>query len=161
MEKIRGFEIARGWEDKEVNMPIRKTAKAAAYDLEAAEDNSNINPEGPLILAVTACPTGVAHTYMAKESLETKAKELNINLKVETDGSGGIKNELTDEEIKKAKAIIVAADAFVQMGRFNGRPVIEVPVSKAIGSPDVLLNSAVNDNIPKYKAGASEVFQMF
>ena len=126
----------------------------------AAEDNTNINPEGPLILAVTACPTGVAHTYMAKESLETKAKELNINLKVETDGSGGIKNELTDEDIKKAKAIIVAADAFVQMGRFNGKPVIEVPVSKAIGSPDVLLNSAVNDNIPKYKAGASEVFQI-
>ena len=126
----------------------------------AEEDNTNINPEGPLVLAVTACPTGVAHTYMAKEALETKAKELKINLKVETDGSGGIKNELTEEDIKKAKAIIVAADAFVQMGRFNGKPVIEVPVSKAIGAPDVLLNSAVNDNIPKYKAGASEVFQI-
>lgn len=118
------------------------------------------NDSKPLILAVTACPTGVAHTYMAQEALQVKAEEMGVDIKVETDGSGGVKNELTEAEIEKAKAIIVAADAFVQMGRFNGKPVIEVPVSKAISEPEVLITSALNDKIPPYKAGAADIFQI-
>ena len=75
------------------------------------------------VLAVTACPTGIAHTYMAAEALNKKAKEMGINIKVETNGSTGVKNQLTDDEIKNAKGIIIAADKNVDMARFNGKHV--------------------------------------
>ncbi len=95
------------------------------------------------ILAVTACPTGIAHTYMAAEKLTEKAKEMGISLKVETNGSSGVKNRLTDADIAEADAIIVAADTKVEMARFNGKPVIQTKVGKAIYETEELLNRAI------------------
>ncbi|MEK5214724.1 PTS fructose transporter subunit IIABC [Psychrobacillus sp. FSL H8-0487] len=103
------------------------------------------------ILAVTACPTGIAHTYMAAEKLNDRAKELGITLKVETNGSSGVKNRLTDAEITEAEAIIVAADTKVDMARFDGKHVIQTAVGKAIYETDDLLNRAVNQDAPIYK----------
>lgn len=101
-----------------------------------------------LILAVTACPTGIAHTYMAADALQAKAKERGIAIKVETNGSTGIKNALTANEIDKATAIIVAADKQVEMSRFDGKHVIKVPVAAGIRKPDELLDRALNQDAP-------------
>lgn len=108
------------------------------------------------ILAVTACPTGIAHTYMAAEKLNDRAKELGITLKVETNGSSGVKNRLTDAEITEAEAIIVAADTKVDMARFDGKHVIQTAVGKAIYETDDLLNRAVNQDAPIYKHDKSK-----
>ena len=110
------------------------------------------NSEFPEVLAVTACPTGIAHTYMAADALIKKAKELGINIKVETNGSTGVKNKLTDEEIKNAKGIIVAADKNVEMARFNGKNVEIVPVKEGIKNPEGLIKNALNQTAPIYKA---------
>ena len=91
------------------------------------------------VLAVTACPTGIAHTYMAAEALEKAGKKLGIAIKVETNGSGGAKNILTDEEIANCDGIIVAADKTVSMARFNGKKVISTKVSDGIKKPEMLL----------------------
>lgn len=105
------------------------------------------------ILAVTGCPTGIAHTYMAAESLEKKAKELGCDIKVETRGSGGAKNVLTKEEIAKADCIIVAADTQVPMERFNGKPVISCKVADGISKSEELLKKAMGGNAAVYHAG--------
>lgn len=107
------------------------------------------------ILAVTACPTGIAHTYMAAESLEQHAKKRNISIKVETEGSGGTKNELTSKEIADAKCIIVAADKNVPMARFNGRPVLITKVANGINKADELLDKALGGEVPIYKHDAT------
>ncbi|QCS53363.1 PTS fructose transporter subunit IIABC [Priestia flexa] len=111
-----------------------------------------------LVLAVTACPTGIAHTYMAADSLKAKAKEMNVTIKVETNGSSGIKNALTAEEIEKATAIIVAADKQVEMARFAGKKVIQVPVAQGIRKPEELINRALKGDAPVYSGdgGKSE-----
>lgn len=103
------------------------------------------------IVAVTACPTGIAHTYMAADALKKKAKERGIDLQVETNGSGGVKNRLTAEAIREATAVIVAADKQVEMARFAGKVVIEVPVAEAIRNAEGLLDRAVNQNGPTYR----------
>ena len=110
------------------------------------------NSEFPEVLAVTACPTGIAHTYMAADALIKKAKELGVTIKVETNGSTGVKNKLTDEEIKNAKGIIVAADKNVEMARFNGKNVEIVPVKEGIKNPEGLIKNALNQTAPIYKA---------
>lgn len=102
------------------------------------------------IIAVTSCPTGIAHTYMAAEGLEKAAKSHNCSIKVETRGSGGAKNVLTDEEIANADCVIVAADAQVPMDRFNGKKLIEVPVSDGISKADQLVERAINGDAPIY-----------
>lgn len=113
---------------------------------EVVEDNNE-----SLILAVTACPTGIAHTYMAADSLKAKAKEMNVNLKVETNGSSGVKGKLTAEEIDRAVAIIVAADKQVEMDRFKGKHVIQVPVAHGIRRPQELIEQALKQDAPVYK----------
>lgn len=114
---------------------------------ESSEENKS---SGYDVLAVTACPTGIAHTFMAAQSLEAKAKEMNISFKVETNGATGPKNILTDEEINNAKCIIVAADKQVEMSRFDGKPVIVTKVANGINKAEELLNSAMNDDIAIY-----------
>lgn len=104
------------------------------------------------ILAVTSCPTGIAHTYMAAEGIEKAAKAKNCFVKVETRGSGGAKNVLTDEEIQAADCIIVAADAQVPMDRFDGKKVIERQVSDGINKADELVELAISGNVPIYKS---------
>ena len=124
------------------------------------------------ILAVTACPTGIAHTYMAAEGLEKAAKAKGCFIKVETRGSGGAKNVLTAEEIQKADCIIVAADTKVPMDRFNGKKLIEVQVSDGISKADKLVEQAMSGKVPVYqtsenaevsvkKAGGSKGHQIY
>ncbi|PEO51487.1 PTS fructose transporter subunit IIABC [Bacillus pseudomycoides] len=117
------------------------------------EQSEVTKPEGnePYVLAVTACPTGIAHTYMAADSLKAKAAELGIAIKVETNGSTGVKNGLTKEDIERATAIIVAADKQVEMNRFAGKHVIQVPVADGIRKSDQLINRAVNQEAPIFK----------
>lgn len=106
--------------------------------------------EGYKVLAVTACPTGIAHTYMAAEALEKAGKRLGISIKVETNGSGGAKNILTDEEIAACDGIIVAADKTVEMARFDGKKVIRTKVSDGIKIPDELINRIESGDAPVY-----------
>lgn len=112
--------------------------------------------EGFRILAVTACPTGIAHTYMAAEAIENKAKEMGLSVKVETNGSGGRKNILTQEEIEAADGVIVAADTKVPMSRFDGKPVIQTQVSEGISHPGRLLQDILDGRAPVYHAGGGE-----
>lgn len=107
------------------------------------------------ILAVTSCPTGIAHTYMAAEGIEKAAKAKGCFVKVETRGSGGAKNVLTDQEIREADCIIVAADAQVPMDRFDGKKVIECQVSDGISKADALLERAINGDAPVYHASGA------
>lgn len=111
---------------------------------------------GHFILAVTACPTGIAHTYMAAEAIEKAAKAKGYKVKVETRGSDGAKNILTDEEINKADGIIVAADTNVPMDRFDGKKVIECQVSKGINKPNELIDEIVSGNVAIYKSNSKK-----
>lgn len=124
--------------------------KNAEKDNENSSLNQETNNNSYQVLAVTACPTGIAHTYMAADALLKKGKELGITIKVETNGSSGVKNELTKEEIKNAKGIIVAADKNVAMERFAGKNVDIVGVKEAIKDPEKLINNAINQTAPIY-----------
>ena len=108
------------------------------------------------VLAVTGCPTGIAHTYMAAESLERKAKEMGISLKVEKNGASGIKDALTAEEIEYAKCIIVASDRQVEMARFDGKPMIQTKVANGINKAEELLREAMSGTAPVYHASQSD-----
>lgn len=119
-----------------------------------AEEDAKENAVGCKILAVTACPTGIAHTYMAAEALEKKAKELGHSIKVETRGSGGAKNVLTEEEIAAADCIIICADTNVPMERFNGKKVIVRQVSDGINKAEELLRQAQSGEIEVYHSGS-------
>lgn len=112
------------------------------------------------VLAVTACPTGIAHTYMAAESLERKAKEMGISLKVEKNGAAGIKGALTPEEISNAKCIIIAADKQVAMARFNGKQLIQTKVANGINKSEELLTQAMSGDNPVYQAIADDTAQV-
>ncbi|MBS5949256.1 MAG: fructose-specific PTS transporter subunit EIIC [Clostridium sp.] len=109
------------------------------------------NNDGYRVLAVTACPTGIAHTYMAQESLEEKARQLGVSIKVETNGSGGAKNVLTDKEIEEAECIIVAADKNVDMARFDGKKVIITKVANGIHKAEELINKAISGDVKVYR----------
>ena len=137
----------------EAEKDAEEEKKNSADTKETAEDATAEN--GKLILAVTGCPNGIAHTYMAAENIEKKAKELGCRVKVETRGSGGAKNVLTKAEIAEAACIIVAADTQVPMDRFAGRPVIQCKVSDGISKAEELLDRALNGNVPLYQAKGS------
>ena len=134
----------------EAEKDAEEEKKNSADTKNAAEEKTTEN--GKLILAVTGCPNGIAHTYMAAENIEKKAKELGCRVKVETRGSGGAKNVLTKAEIAEAACIIVAADTQVPMDRFAGRPVIQCKVSDGISKAEELLDRALNGNVPLYQA---------
>ncbi len=112
------------------------------------------------LLAVTACPTGIAHTYMAAENLQATAKQMGIRIKVETDGSGGAENVLTKAEIAKADCIIIAADRQVEMNRFDGKSVLQARVSDGINKAQNLIEQAISGNVPVYHStGKDAVYQ--
>lgn len=137
--------------DKDADTEDKEQAAKAEAGSTAAE------AEGPYILAVTGCPTGIAHTYMAAESLEKKAKELGCRIKVETRGSGGAKNVLTKAEIAEADCIIVAADTQVPMERFDGKPVIQCKVADGISKSEELLTKAMGGHVSTYHADNKNV----
>ena len=126
----------------------------ALAEAKAASETVKVN-ERPYVVAVTACPTGIAHTYMAEDALKKKAKELGIDIKVETNGSEGIKHRLTAEDIERATAVIVAADKKVEMNRFDGKKLLNRPVSDGIRKTEELLNLAVEGKAPVFHAEGS------
>lgn len=134
-------------EDDKFEAPKAEAAASEGEAVDAAPASDHIQ-----ILAVTACPTGIAHTFMAAESLEQHAKKRGISIKVETNGSGGAKNILTDAEIAAADGIIVAADKNVAMARFNGKKVVITKVADGINKADELIDRALKGDAPVYHA---------
>ena len=122
---------------------------------EKAEEPAVVEPAnegGDFLVAVTACTTGIAHTYMAQEALQKVAAEMGVGIKVETNGASGVGNKLTAEDIKNAKAVIIAADKAVEMNRFDGKPLINRPVADGIRKTEELINLALSGNAEIYKA---------
>ena len=145
--------------DQEFKFKLKnsRTAEEFIRAIDEAEENKNAQikeeiKSDKLILAVTACPTGIAHTYMAAEALEKAAAKKGLRIKVETRGSGGAKNILKESEIEEAEGIIVAADTKVPMDRFNGHQVIECQVSKGISSPEDLIDDILNHKGKTFKS---------
>ena len=133
-----------------------KTEAADASTAATAVDKVTVGNPHYDVLAVTGCPTGIAHTYMAAESLERKAKEMGISLKVEKNGASGVKDALTAEEIAHAKCIIVASDRQVEMARFNGKPMIQTKVANGINKAEELLTEAMAGTAAVYQASAAD-----
>lgn len=132
-----------------------KDEKEAAKEAKAKEP-VEVKKDDVFIVAVTACPTGIAHTYMAAEAIEKKAKELGYQVKVETRGSGGAKNVLTDDEIAKAAGVIVACDTNVPTDRFDGKKVIECQVSDGINKTEELIKRIAAGDAPVFKASGKK-----
>lgn len=137
----------------EAQTPEEVLAVINEADDEATDDHTDIqeagvpsNSDEPYVLAVTACPTGIAHTFMARDALKKQADQMGVKMKVETNGAGGIKNKLTDEDIARATGIIVAADVHVEMNRFDGKNVVQVPVADGIKRPETLIQKAMDSN---------------
>lgn len=124
--------------------------KFGEEEQEEKKQETPVTTGGYRVLAITACPTGIAHTYMAAEALETKGKELGIPVKAETQGSGGAKNILTREEIAAADGIIIAADKNVDLARFDGKKVLKTKVADGIHKPEELIQRIVNGDTPVY-----------
>ncbi|GEK34872.1 PTS fructose transporter subunit IIABC [Kurthia sibirica] len=152
LSRLAGFLMDAQFTEKLRNATTKEEVLEAIEEKEQAADDKKVaadtketeekDPKQLRVLAVTACPTGIAHTYMAAEKLEEVAKTRNISIKVETNGSSGAQNVLTAKDIAEADAIIVAADTKVELARFEGKKVIQVPVSKAIYEPDALFDRA-------------------
>lgn len=141
--------------DKDEYLSIIDAKEKEKFPEEAVEEKEvpaakEEKKEGYRILAVTACPTGIAHTFMAAEALETTGEKMGYALKAETNGSGGAKNVLTKEEIEACDGIIIAADKKVEMARFDGKPVIQVKVADGIHKPEELINKIINKEAPIY-----------
>ncbi|CAL27261.1 PTS fructose transporter subunit IIABC [Staphylococcus carnosus] len=132
-------------DDEAPNEDEEATVDPGVDDKEASENE-------PYVLGVTACPTGIAHTYMAKDALLKQAKKMGVKMKVETNGSGGIKNRLTSEDIEKADGIIVAADVHVETDRFDGKNVVQVPVADGIKRPGELIDLALATDRTPFRA---------
>lgn len=149
--------------DEDFTNKLRQATSVSEFkqiieDAEKSSENEDdtvveqMNPEH-YIVAVTGCPTGIAHTYMAAEALERKAKELGYSIKVETRGAGGAKNVLTADEIERADGIIVAADTQVPMDRFQGKTTVVTKVADGINKPEELLREIVDGKAPLYEGG--------
>ena len=138
-------------EKKEIQKEVERNKSKEQHQAEvkAGEKDSDAYD----IVAVTACPAGLSHTYMAAEALENKAKELGLSIKIETDGAAGNRNRLLPEDIAKAKAVIVAADRIVEMDRFIGKPLIRVGVVDGIRKPQELIEKALDPKCPLYQTG--------
>ncbi|NQJ97713.1 PTS transporter subunit EIIA [Streptococcus suis] len=132
---------------------------AEAADKAVEEVVAAPSGDRPFIVAVTACTTGIAHTYMAEEALKKQAAEMGVGIKVETNGASGVGNKLTAEDIKNAAGVIIAADKAVDMPRFNGKPLVSRPVAAGIKQPEELINIILNGKAAAYTAseGAATV----
>ncbi len=133
-----------------------KAVDGLLADTFISSSQENVQKENYEILCITSCPTGIAHTYMAAEALEKAGIETNHKIKVETQGQSGVKNHLTSEEIKNAKAIIIAADTNVELSRFNGKKVLKVRVADGIHKPKELIERALSEETPIYYSGKVE-----
>lgn len=134
----------------------KEAENKAQEEREKAAANQPADDSRPYIVAVTACPNGIAHTYMAEENLKKQADKMGVDIKVETNGSEGIKHRLTADEIKRAKGVIVAADKKVEMARFDGKNLVNKPVTDAIKDPEKLINEVLEDKAPVFHASAND-----
>ncbi|WP_028983053.1 fructose-specific PTS transporter subunit EIIC [Sporolactobacillus terrae] len=152
-------EVAQLFNEKQAEHDAEEKKEAEAKNAHALKTSS----EEQFVVAVTACPTGIAHTYMAEDALKKKAKEMGVAIRVETNGSEGAKHVLTEDEIARAAGVIVAADKKVEMARFDGKKVLQTPVSDGIRKPEELINKALHGQAPVYHAeggGAEESEQV-
>ena len=149
LNNIDEAEKAKYEEEKAVDQVLSETAD---NELQNTENGSYE------ILCITACPTGIAHTYMAAEALEKAGQETNHKIKVETQGQSGVKNQLTREEIQNAKAIIVAADTNVDLSRFNGKKLLKTRVADGIHKPKELIEKVLSGEVPEYHSESASDF---
>ncbi|MFT8836511.1 fructose-specific PTS transporter subunit EIIC [Liquorilactobacillus satsumensis] len=133
----------------------QKEEKDQAEEKKEQQAAAPASSDRPYVVAVTACPTGIAHTYMAEEALKKQAEAMGVDIKVETNGSEGVKHLLTADEIQRAAGVIIAADKKVEMARFNGKHLINRPVVDGIKKPEELITKAVNADAPVYHADAA------
>lgn len=152
-EKFRQTLLEARSEDEILKAVDKKEKEKLAEENE--EQSSEPTGKQPFFVAVTGCPTGIAHTYMAADALKAKAKELGVTIKVETNGSDGVKNGLTEDDIKRADGIIVAADMNVEKQRFVGKRLIDVSVTDGIRRPEELITKAMNGKAPVYAGDGS------
>ena len=156
LAELSQYLMKDGFADKlrKVSSPDEVIALFDQASKKAAEPETvaPANESGDFLVAVTACTTGIAHTYMAQEALQKVAAEMGVGIKVETNGASGVGNKLTAEDIKKAKAVIIAADKAVEMDRFDGKPLISRPVADGIRKTEELINLALSGNAEVYKA---------
>ncbi|UMR37353.1 fructose-specific PTS transporter subunit EIIC [Paenibacillus polymyxa] len=149
-------EVTELFDTKQAEEEAAKKAKEAKKEAAKAQQTPDVivgNPDfDEFVVAVTACPTGIAHTFMAEDALIKKAKEMGVNIRVETNGSEGAQNVLTADEIRRAKGVIVAADKKVEMARFDGKPVLQRPVSDGIRKSEELIRKALNGDAPIYRS---------
>lgn len=149
-------EVVRLFDTKQAEEEAAKEAKEAKKEAAKAQQTPKAivgNPNSDeFVVAVTACPTGIAHTFMAEDALIKKATEMGVNIRVETNGSEGAQNVLTADEIRRAKGVIVAADKKVEMARFDGKPVLQRPVSDGIRKSEELIRKALNGDAPIYRS---------
>lgn len=149
-------EVSELFDAKQAEEEAAKEAKEAKKEAAKAQKTPDVivgNPNSDeFVVAVTACPTGIAHTFMAEDALIKKATEMGVNIRVETNGSEGAQNVLTADEIRRAKGVIVAADKKVEMARFDGKPVLQRPVSDGIRKPEELIRKALNGDAPIYRS---------
>ncbi|AHM65356.1 PTS fructose transporter subunit IIABC [Paenibacillus polymyxa] len=149
-------EVTELFDTKQAEEEAAKKAKEAKKEAAKAQQTPDVivgNPDSDeFVVAVTACPTGIAHTFMAEDALIKKAKEMGVNIRVETNGSEGAQNVLTADEIRRAKGVIVAADKKVEMARFDGKPVLQRPVSDGIRKSEELIRKALNGEAPIYRS---------
>lgn len=153
LAKLSGILMDEGIRGKllEANSPEEVLAIINQADDEATDEETEevattapSNDNEPYVLAVTACPTGIAHTFMARDALKKQAEQMGVKMKVETNGAGGVKNTLTADDIERATGIIVAADVHVETNRFNGKNVVQVPVADGIKRPEALIQTALD-----------------
>jgi len=135
----------------------KKQAENEAQEkAEEQQDQAAVASDKPYIVAVTACPNGIAHTYMAEDNLKKAAEKLGVNIKVETNGSEGTKHKLSADEIDRAEGVVIAADKKVSMGRFDGKKVTSKAVTAAIKDPETLINSILNGQVGTYHASGND-----
>ncbi|WP_211745757.1 fructose-specific PTS transporter subunit EIIC [Paenibacillus sp. Marseille-Q4541] len=137
-------------QEEEVDQQKEEAVKATPQ-AEIAEEKAE-STQDDFVVAVTACPTGIAHTFMAEDALIKKAKEMGVNIRVETNGAEGAKNVLTEDEIRRAKGVIIAAGKKVDLDRFNGKPVLQRPVADGIRKPEELITKALKGDAPILRA---------
>ena len=134
----------------------KEAEKLKAENAEKEEASASVNEGEDFIIAATACPTGIAHTYMAAEALKKAADEMGVKIKIETNGTDGRKNELTSEDIKAAKGVILAVDRNIETARFNGKPLIKVGAKEGINNAKGLIQKVLDGNLPVYTASNEE-----
>ncbi|CYV24762.1 PTS fructose transporter subunit IIABC [Streptococcus suis] len=164
LAELSKYLMKPGFADKLRSVSSPEEVIAVFDDAEAADKTAEevvASPSGdrPFIVAVTACTTGIAHTYMAEEALKKQAAEMGVDIKVETNGASGVGNKLTAEDIKNAAGVIIAADKAVDMPRFNGKPLVSRPVAAGIKQPEELINLILEGKASAYTAseGAATV----